>query len=203
MQKELAKCVDPLRGQIQVNEFCQVTQNHPLIELEDNMSSNSFGKTFHDIFAFGDVCLTPRNEEKSIVSMYQYYNQACNNIIQQLKSIHNADHYQPIPENFVSLQAIPLGTKMGLFAINDQLMMNASVIQQKMEIETDCLKQMRNDYNALVKEQGKLSTMSWVFSILNSYALSFFNCGSKNSNKARRQRELMDKIRLRLKEQKQ
>ena len=67
------------------------------------MSNSSFGKTFHDIFAFGDVCLTPRNEAKSIVSMYQYSNQVCNNIINQLKSIHNADSYQAIPETFASV----------------------------------------------------------------------------------------------------
>ena len=88
-----------------------------------------------------------------------------------------------MPEHFAKLLIIPLGTKMGLFVINDQLMMNSNVIKQKMEIETEVLKSMRNDYNAIMKEHGKLYTISWVTYILNSYVFSFFNCGSKNSSK--------------------
>ena len=60
MVEEMAQYVSPKSGQIIVNKYCQVVDN---------------------IFSFGDVCLTPVNEPKSIVSMYQYCSQVCHNIL--------------------------------------------------------------------------------------------------------------------------
>lgn len=72
MTGEMAKCLAPT-GQIQVNMFGQVTEAHPLLAEE--------GKKVHNnIFSFGDTCLTPANENKSAVSLYQYGNQWTNNI---------------------------------------------------------------------------------------------------------------------------
>jgi len=64
---DLAKCLEPLTGQIQVNMFGQVTEAHPFLGQEDK-------KVHNNIFSFGDTCLTPANENKSAVSMYQYAN---------------------------------------------------------------------------------------------------------------------------------
>jgi hypothetical protein len=63
LKGELAKCIDPVNGQIQVNQFSQVSQQHPLLP------ANAQAKTFEHIFSFGDVCVTPANENKSIISM--------------------------------------------------------------------------------------------------------------------------------------
>lgn len=61
----LKKCLEPRTGQIMVNQYCQVTDQHPFDERE-------YCKVYDNIFSFGDVCLTPSNELKTIVSMYQY-----------------------------------------------------------------------------------------------------------------------------------
>ena len=45
--------------------MCQVTNNHPLLD-----DVKKYEKTYENIYSFGDVCLTPSNELKSIVSMY-------------------------------------------------------------------------------------------------------------------------------------
>ena len=49
-----------------VNKFGQLTNIHPFIEI----SYPSDPKTFTNILSFGDVCLTPMNEPKNIVSMF-------------------------------------------------------------------------------------------------------------------------------------
>ena len=60
MQGDMAKYVSEKSGQIVVNQFCQVESN---------------------IFSFGDVCLTPSGEAKTIVSMYQYKDIVAHNIL--------------------------------------------------------------------------------------------------------------------------
>lgn len=49
-----------------VNKFGQLTNIHPFVE----KAKPADPKTFTNILSFGDVCLTPMNEPKSIVSMY-------------------------------------------------------------------------------------------------------------------------------------
>jgi len=63
MQGDMARHVSEKSGQIVVNEFCQVEGN---------------------IFSFGDVCLTPSQEPKTIVSMYQYKDIVAHNILAHL-----------------------------------------------------------------------------------------------------------------------
>lgn len=64
----MAECVEPKTGQIMVDIKGRVTNKHPIAS-----NHNPTTVTVHkNIFSFGDVCLTPANEVKSIVSMFQY-----------------------------------------------------------------------------------------------------------------------------------
>lgn len=51
------------------------------------------GKTYTNIYAFGDVCITPANEQKTIVSIHQYKKIVANNIVKQLKNAQDASEY--------------------------------------------------------------------------------------------------------------
>jgi len=66
MTGDLAQCLDKRTGQILVNVNGQVTNVHPLTK--KNQPSNP--STCKNIFSYGDVCLSPSNEVKSIVSMF-------------------------------------------------------------------------------------------------------------------------------------
>ena len=68
MQGPMAECVEPKTGQIMVDIKGRVTNKHPIAANHKPASVN----LHKNIFSFGDVCLTPANELKSIVSMYQY-----------------------------------------------------------------------------------------------------------------------------------
>lgn len=76
MTAEMSECVDTKTGQIWVNEFCQVTNKHPIA----SNHNPSVVETYKNIFSVGDVALTPANEIKSIVSMFQYLGQAAWNV---------------------------------------------------------------------------------------------------------------------------
>lgn len=65
MHAELSNCIDKMTGQVFVNKYGQVTDLHPLIEKNQPTEPN----VYQNIFSFGDVCLTPMNEHKSINSM--------------------------------------------------------------------------------------------------------------------------------------
>jgi hypothetical protein len=68
MQNNMAECVDKKTGQIWVDLFGRVTNKHPIAS-----NHKPQNHVIHkNIFSFGDVCLTPRNEVKCIVSMFQY-----------------------------------------------------------------------------------------------------------------------------------
>ena len=54
----------------------QVTDNHPLA------NNKTAVKVYQNIFSFGDICITPANEPKQIVSMHQYGHVIANNILQ-------------------------------------------------------------------------------------------------------------------------
>lgn len=113
MKDQLAETVCKKSGQIQVNSKCQVTNQNPLsgIKVADE-------KVFKNIFSYGDVCLTPANEDKQIVSMYQYGFQVANNLVQVACE---GNKLMDIPTNdkFHRLVAIPIGSKCGLFLFND------------------------------------------------------------------------------------
>ena len=66
MQGPLAQCLDKKSGQILVNSFGQVTNKHPLT----NVNQPTNPTVYKNIFSYGDVCLTPANEVKSIVSLF-------------------------------------------------------------------------------------------------------------------------------------
>lgn len=63
---ENAECVDKRTGQILVNSYGQVTNHHPI--LTEYKPSNPL--TLKNVYSFGDCCLSPANEVKSIVSMF-------------------------------------------------------------------------------------------------------------------------------------
>ena len=113
MQGDLAQCVDGKTGQIWVNEYCQVTNKHPIAS---NHQPTSL-KTYSNIFSMGDVCLTPSNEIKSIVSICQYSDRVALNVQQVLGG---GPELQAIPTGpmFHNLCFIPLGKKGGVMAIN-------------------------------------------------------------------------------------
>ena len=46
------------------------------------MVVDAFCQVTDGIFAFGDVCMTPAQEEKSIVAMYQYVHAITHNVLQ-------------------------------------------------------------------------------------------------------------------------
>ena len=75
------------------------------------------------------MCLTPRNEMKSIVSMYQYGDCIANNIVQTLSE---SAKFQEIPEHFHKLNAIPLGSKGGVICFNKMVTYDKGTLNQKM-----------------------------------------------------------------------
>lgn len=103
-------CVEPTTGQIMVDAHLNVTSKHPLVPQKD-----AEVKTNKRIFSFGDVCLTPMNEEKSIVSMYQYAAVLAGNIE---VAVGGDGALQNVPERLHMLQVIPLGKTKGIMQIN-------------------------------------------------------------------------------------
>ena len=56
-----------------------MTQQHPFFPYDKKASP----KTYSNIFSFGDVCLTPSNELKSVVSIMQYQDVVAKNVFIQ------------------------------------------------------------------------------------------------------------------------
>ena len=77
MQDDNATCLDKKTGQILVNSKLQVTNTHPLVD--GHKPENPI--LLKNVFSFGDTCLTPANEIKSVVSMYQYVHVLGTNIL--------------------------------------------------------------------------------------------------------------------------
>jgi hypothetical protein len=67
------------------------------------------------MLSFGDCCLTPANEDKTIVSMYQYESVISTNL---LKALEGKSDFASMPKEFMNLIIIPLGSKMGFSAFN-------------------------------------------------------------------------------------
>ena len=115
MQGPMAECVEPKTGQIMVDSKGRVTNKHPIAS-----NHKPATLTVHkNIFSFGDVCLTPSNEIKSIVSMYQYGYQMANNVSQTLSE---GAAFMDIPMEMHKINAIPLGKNAGFMAFNKMAM---------------------------------------------------------------------------------
>lgn len=56
---------------------------------------------------------------------------------------------KPIPEEMTIVQCIPIGTKMGVFAINNLVMFNNSPPSEKDKIEEEYMKIMRGDLKTI------------------------------------------------------
>jgi hypothetical protein len=59
-----------------VDKHGRVTNVHPVAQVKNQPAAN----VLKNVFSVGDVCLTPSNEVKSIVSLYQYQGQVAQNI---------------------------------------------------------------------------------------------------------------------------
>ena len=128
MSTDLSDCIDKMTGQILVNKLGQVTNAHPLIEKNQPDDPT----VFQNIFSFGDVCLTPMNEQKSINSMRQYVTQVSNNIF--MRAIGWRD-YQDLPAKMHMMQHIPIGRNTGIFIFNGMIKELTTVNRDCDEIE--------------------------------------------------------------------
>lgn len=61
--------LDKKTNQIMVDKEGRVTNVHPIADI---LKNDQTPLTLKNVFCIGDVCLTPSNETKSVVSMYQY-----------------------------------------------------------------------------------------------------------------------------------
>ena len=123
-QGALAECIDKKTGQIFVNNKMQVTNKHPLTD-----KGQPGSPTVHEnIFCMGDVCFTPMNEVKSIVSMLQYLHVPVQNVYAKALG-------QPLPMQLPGavnlLQMIPMGKNQGLFKFNKMQKTDRSCFVQK------------------------------------------------------------------------
>jgi NADH dehydrogenase FAD-containing subunit len=94
-----------------------------------------------NIFSFGDTCLTPHNEMKSIVSMHQYSAHIANNIQQTLNE---GAKFMDIPGDMHKINAIPLGNKNGILCFNKMVAVNNGVMTMKKEIRDMTVGGFRN-----------------------------------------------------------
>jgi hypothetical protein len=133
----MAECVEPKTGQIMVDIKGRVTNKHPIASNHRPASEN----LHKNIFSFGDVCLTPANELKSIVSMYQYGFQVANNVAQ---TISEGAAFMDIPMEMHKINAIPLGRKSGFMAFN-KMAMQQPVYADKIGLRDRTMGTFRNE----------------------------------------------------------
>ena len=147
MQGELANCLCKKTGQIMVNEFCQVTNKHPFV---DNGVSSP--QVYKNIFSYGDVCLTPADEPKQIVSMFQYGFQLANNIVQVADGTAN---FFPIPKHdeFHNMCMVPIGKKHGVLIFNKMVKeMGEDAHKGKMDLRNNTIGSLNGDLAAMQRE---------------------------------------------------
>lgn len=137
MQGPMAECVEPKTGQIMVDIKGRVTNKHPIAANHQPATVN----LHKNIFSFGDVCLTPANEQKSIVSMYQYGFQVANNVAQTLSE---GAAFMDIPMELHKITAIPLGKKSGFMAFN-KMAMQKPVYADKLGLRDRTMGVFRNE----------------------------------------------------------
>lgn len=138
LQGSMAECVEPKTGQIMVDIKGRVTNKHPIAS---NHKPSTL--TVHkNIFSFGDVCLTPANELKSIVSMYQYGFQVANNVAQ---TVNEGANFMDIPMEFHKINGIPLGKKNGFMAFNKMAKSDTTVYDMKLDLRNRTMGTFRNE----------------------------------------------------------
>jgi hypothetical protein len=116
----------------------RVTNKHPIAS---NHRPSSL--TVHkNIFSFGDVCLTPANEIKTIVSMFQYGFQVANNVAETLKESTN---FMDIPMEFHRINGIPLGKKAGFMAFNAMAGADNGAYEMKKGLRDRTMGVLRNE----------------------------------------------------------
>lgn len=101
---------------------------HPIANVTANGTASIVLK---NVFSVGDVCLTPSNEIKSIVSMYQYVPAIAQNLLNCVLG-HNPTC--EIPKEFHLIQLIPVGTKNGFMIFNNEKGIDKKAWPKKCEI---------------------------------------------------------------------
>lgn len=152
MQDKLATCLDKKTGQILVNSKCQVTNVHPFVE---NHKPEEV-ILLKNVFSMGDTCLTPSNEIKSVVSMYQYAHVVALNILAVAKG-GAASMDIPSALQFHKMQFIPLGTKNGLACFNNAVSVKNDAHNEKLKIINMTMGCLKGDPKAFAEaaKQGK------------------------------------------------
>jgi len=117
-------------GQIYVNDHMQVTNVNPLRDRLHPIAGST--KTFSNIFAVGDCCLTRINEEKTVLPAKLCAEVVAENI--KKESIGNLK-LKSHPKNFPCLYAISLGPTQGIFIFNNMVKVNKSAAHSKVEYQ--------------------------------------------------------------------
>jgi hypothetical protein len=152
MQNDLQQCLDKKSNQILVDAKGKVTSVHPISE---HKKTEGEAIMLKNVFSFGDVCLTPANEIKSIVSMYQY----CHVIAGNMLSVTREEcPTLTIPKEFHTIQMIPVGSKKGIFAFNNMVKAEPNAWIEKCKIR-DMQIGALNQEPKWVKEANKNRTV--------------------------------------------
>lgn len=107
MKKNFAACLAP-NGQIYVNDLFQISSHNPM--------ENSISEGIKDnIFAFGDVCITSLNEEKTVPAIKMLSDCITLNILQASRGQASSNQ---IPDRIPSLCLVSLGPDWGILQIN-------------------------------------------------------------------------------------
>ena len=123
LSEDMKDCIDKKSGQILVDKRCRVTNVHPIAS-----AAPPEPRIYQNIFSFGDVCLTPANEPKSIVSLTQMTNVVGQNISEQATGKPGT---RDIPDKIMTIGMIPLGKNRGIFNFNRMTKSDNTVPQQK------------------------------------------------------------------------
>lgn len=92
--------------------------------------------------SFGDVCLTPLNEPKSIVSMYQYGFQVAKNAYE---AAIGSSSFMPFPTEIHLLSVTPIGSYNGLMVFNNMVTGKNDAMAMKDDIMDTGLGVLRSD----------------------------------------------------------
>ena len=142
-----------------------MTNIHPLV-----------GKTYENapvvehknIFSFGDVCLTPTNEVKSIVSMYQYSTVIAHNVLSVItKPATCRSLFQKIPPIIHTIQMIPIG-KTGIMSFNNMCKEETTAPSEKNKIRDVSMNSLRNVPKAQQAQMKQGGQMGTIFGVANN-----------------------------------
>lgn len=122
-----------------------MTNMHPLI----GKGQPDSPIVYENIFSIGDICLTPMNEVKSIVSMMQYMHVAVQNIY--CKAI-GEPVIVKLPEAVNLLMMIPIGKNHGIFKFNKMLKEDPTIFGQKDGINMLEMKARNNDKKSMEEQ---------------------------------------------------